>query len=43
MVDVSNEMLATVMLDRLLHHCHVLQIDGRSFGLREIQPKADEA
>lgn len=33
----GDEMLATAILDRLLHHCHVLQIDGRSFRLREIQ------
>ncbi|MEP0773938.1 MAG: ATP-binding protein [Acidobacteriota bacterium] len=37
------EMLATVILDRLLHHCHVVQIDGRSFRLREIQTTRGEA
>ena len=29
--------LATAILDRLLHHCHVVRIDGRSFRLREIE------
>lgn len=33
----GDEMLATVFLDRLLHHCHVVQIDGRSFRLRDMQ------
>jgi DNA replication protein DnaC len=39
----GDEMLATVILDRLLHHCHVIQIDGRSFRLREIQMKVGDA
>ena len=33
------EVLATATLDRLLHHCHVLQIDGRSFRLRQMDKK----
>lgn len=32
----GDEVLATAILDRLLHHCHVVQIDGRSFRLREM-------
>jgi DNA replication protein DnaC len=39
----GDEMLATVILDRLLHHCHVVQIDGRSFQLREVQAMAGDA
>jgi DNA replication protein DnaC len=39
----GDEMLATVILDRLLHHCHVVQIDGRSFRLREVQLKESDA
>jgi DNA replication protein DnaC len=39
----GDEMLATVILDRLLHHCHVVQIDGRSFRLREVQAMAGDA
>jgi len=39
----GDEMLATVILDRLLHHCHVVQIDGRSFRLREVQAQGSEA
>jgi len=43
----NDEVLATALLDRLLHHCHVLSIDGRSFRLREMdlglhQPKQPE-
>ena len=30
------------ILDRLLHHCHVIQIDGRSFRLRDMEQKLDE-
>jgi DNA replication protein DnaC len=33
----GDEALATAILDRLLHHCHVVAIDGRSFRLREIE------
>ena len=36
----GDEALATAILDRLLHHCHVLQIDGRSFRLRQMDKKA---
>ncbi len=39
----GDEMLATVMLDRLLHHCHVVQIDARRFRLREVQTTRSEA
>lgn len=31
----GDEILATALLDRLLHHSHVLSIDGRSFRLRQ--------
>ncbi len=30
----DQQMLATALLDRLLHHCNVVNIDGRSFRLR---------
>ena len=33
----GDEVLATAILDRLLHHSHVLSIDGRSFRLRELE------
>ena len=33
----GDEVLATALLDRLLHHCHVVSIDGRSFRLRQQQ------
>ncbi len=36
----GDEVLATASLDRLLHHCHVVQIDGKSFRLREMEKKA---
>lgn len=38
----GDEVLATAILDRLLHHCHVIQIDGRSFRLRDMEQKLDE-
>ena len=31
------EVLATAVLDRLLHKCHVLDIKGRSYRLRELE------
>lgn len=36
----GDEVLATAILDRLLHHCHVVQIDGRSFRMRQMEKKA---
>ena len=33
----GDEVLATAILDRLLHHSHVISIDGRSFRLRELE------
>ena len=38
----GDEVLATAILDRLLHHCHVIQIDGRSLRLRDMEQKLDE-
>ena len=32
----GDEVLTTAILDRLLHHCHVVHIDGRSYRLREL-------
>ena len=32
--------LATAILDRLLHRCHVLNISGRSYRLRELERAA---
>ena len=32
----GDEILATAILDRLLHHSHVLNIKGRSYRLREL-------
>jgi len=36
----GDEVLATAILDRLLHHCHVVNIDGRSFRLRQMEAQA---
>ena len=36
----GDEILATAILDRLLHHCHVVNIDGKSFRLKEMEAKA---
>jgi DNA replication protein DnaC len=35
----GDEVLATAILDRLLHHCHVVNIDGKSFRLRQIEKR----
>ncbi len=35
----GDEVLATALLDRLLHHCNVVNIDGRSFRLRNIEQR----
>lgn len=42
----GDEILTTAILDRLLHHVHIIHIDGRSYRLREIdgllkQPASD--
>lgn len=39
----GDEVLATALLDRLLHHCNVVNIDGRSFRLRQIEEKIPKA
>lgn len=33
----GDEAMATALLDRLLHHCHVFNIKGRSYRLRELE------
>ena len=33
----GDEAMATALLDRLLHHCHVLNIKGRSYRLRHLE------
>ncbi len=33
----GDEALATAILDRLLYHCHVIQIDGSSYRLRDLE------
>ena len=33
----DDEVLATAILDRLLHHAHVLNIKGRSYRLRDLE------
>ena len=32
----GDEILTTAILDRLLHHVHIVHIDGRSYRLREL-------
>jgi DNA replication protein DnaC len=34
---VGDEVLATAILDRLLHRAHVLNIKGRSYRLRDLE------
>jgi len=36
----GDEVLATAILDRLLHHSHVLNIKGRSYRLRDLEDAA---
>ena len=38
----GDEALAAAILDRLLHHCHVLQVDGHSYRLRHIERQLAE-
>jgi DNA replication protein DnaC len=33
----GDEVMATALLDRLLHHCHVFNLQGRSFRLRALE------
>jgi DNA replication protein DnaC len=37
----GDDVLATAILDRLLHHCHVVNIDGRSFRLKSIEAQVN--
>ncbi len=43
----GDEILTTAILDRMLHHVHLVHIDGRSYRLRELdgllQPNTDAA
>ncbi len=33
----GDEVMTTALLDRLLHRCHVLNIKGRSYRLRDLE------
>ena len=33
----GDEVMATALLDRLLHHCHIFNIKGRSYRLRDLE------
>jgi len=39
----GDEVLATAILDRLLHHAHVLSIKGRSYRLRDLETALQQA
>jgi DNA replication protein DnaC len=39
----GDEVLATAILDRILHKCHVLDIKGRSYRLRDLERVAEAA
>ena len=39
----GDEILATAILDRLLHHSHVLNIKGRSYRLRDLERAVERA
>ena len=36
---LGDDVMATAMLDRLLHHCHVVNIQGASYRMREYRSK----
>jgi DNA replication protein DnaC len=36
-VMAGDEVMTTALLDRLLHHCHVFNIKGRSYRLRDLE------
>jgi DNA replication protein DnaC len=33
----GDEVMTTALLDRLLHKCHVINIKGRSYRLKELE------
>jgi DNA replication protein DnaC len=35
----GDEVLTTAILDRLLHHCHVVHVDGSSYRLWEMEQR----
>jgi len=37
----GDDVLATAILDHLLHHCHVVNIDGRSFRLKSMEAQVN--
>jgi len=39
----GDEVLATAILDRLLHHCHVVHVDGSSYRLWEMERRTRPA
>ena len=40
----GDNVLASAILDRLLHHCHVLSINGPSYRLKDhVDPRGGEA
>jgi len=36
-VMAGDEVMTTALLDRLLHRCHVFNIKGRSYRLRDLE------
>lgn len=36
-VFAGNEVIVPALLDRLLHRCHIFNIKGRSYRLRDLQ------
>ena len=39
---LGDDVMATAMLDRLLHHCHVVNILGASYRIRDNRAKLKE-
>ena len=39
----GDEVLTTAILDRLLHHCHVVHVDGSSYRLWEMEQRTRPA
>jgi len=36
-VFAGDEVMTTALLDRLLHRCHMIQIKGRSYRLKDLE------
>ena len=40
---LGDEIMAVALIDRLLHHCHIVNIRGNSYRMREHQHLAEDS